>query len=100
MTTCTPLGSWILIQPSIVRLLGRNAGASGTLTYPLTPSRLNAWPTSPAAKVTPPWSEPLFPPTTSFRLPSAGHHAAGPGIGQPIVEAPTPSLTDTRICPG
>src|SRR5580658_5066297 len=51
----------------------------GIRTYPVAPSKLNASPTSPGAKVTPPTSVPLWPSTISFALPSPGHQAAIPG---------------------
>src|SRR5260370_22496732 len=67
-----------LIHASKVQL---SVAVNGTLakdTKSSTPSKLNAWPTSPAAKVAPLVSVPLLPPMMSVALPSAGHHPTSP----------------------
>src|ERR1039457_6692197 len=48
---------------------------SPTSTYPLLPSKLNAWPTMPLAYPAPPCSVPLLVPTLSKAFPSAFHQA-------------------------
>src|SRR5262249_56527621 len=52
---------------------GWGDGESGASRNGLDPFGLNAWRTSPAAKVAPPWSEALFVPCVSFASPSARH---------------------------
>src|ERR1035437_3032491 len=66
---------------TVIALVKCNAGASGTITDPVTPSKLKAWPTSPAANVAPPRSVPLFVPTRSLALPSPGHQPTRPEGG-------------------
>src|ERR1035437_6588073 len=48
------------------------------VTILLTPLKLNAWPTSPAANATPPSKTPLLVPVMSCALPSPGHQATKP----------------------
>src|ERR1039458_8683268 len=53
-------------------------GVFETAIYPVEPSKLNAIPTSPVTKVTPPTSAPLLVPRMSLALPSPDHQATSP----------------------
>src|SRR5262245_9860313 len=80
----------VLNQSSIVRgafPVGKPTG-DATWTYPLVPSRLNAWPTSPLAKLAPPTRVPLFPPTASLAFPSAFHQLTASVGGGVQAKAP------------
>src|SRR5437867_12934159 len=55
---------------------------SGTTAEPVTPSKLNACPTMPAANVAPPSTVPSLPSCTTLFLPSPGHQLTTPGGGR------------------
>src|SRR5678815_399287 len=64
------------IHASIVKAPVKLKGALvsfGTTTWSSTPSRSNAWPTSPVPNVAPPTSVPCWPPMMSKVFPSAVH---------------------------
>src|SRR5947209_20399198 len=81
-------GAAKLNHPSTVRLAGRREVESAAVRYWLRPSRLNACPDLPAAKVTPFTGVSGLPSTASAAAPSAFHQLAG---GLP--EMLTPSAT-------
>src|SRR5437764_5255593 len=87
-------------------------------TESLIPSKLNACPTSPGAKVVPPCSVPRLPSQISLALPSPGHQLTMPGgggthdgvgvgvgvtSGEPVTMTPGPGLFGRalfhRFCP-
>src|SRR5258707_10056008 len=80
-----PLGvveAWValprLIQVSMVNVCNcKLVGLPTTTASPL-PSKLNAWPTSPAPKAALPTRVPLLVPATSNVFPFPGHHETRP----------------------
>src|SRR5258708_4406410 len=83
-----PLGvveAWValprLIQVSMVNVCNcKLVGLPTTTASPL-PSKLNAWPTSPAPKAALPTRVPLLVPATSSVFPLPGHHETKPEAG-------------------
>src|SRR5437870_5328366 len=67
----------LLTQKSQVAVVLFKLAASGTSTKSSTPSKLNAWPTLPAANVAPFCSVPLLPSVESLALPSALNQLVG-----------------------
>src|SRR5215475_11308748 len=72
--------------------------ASGTMTTSSTPSKLNACPTSPVAKVAPFCGVPLLPSQASLALPSPGQQLTRPLAGPKQVEA-TAFIASVRLAP-
>src|SRR5207302_67662 len=88
---CRPIPVIGFIQASSVSpLVKRRLGRSAIRTWPEEPSKLNARPTTPLVKVTPPYKVPEFESATSLALPSPGHQLIRPeGAGVQLVCAPS-----------
>src|SRR6266568_9347295 len=65
----------------VTAVVKSSEGDEGTFTKSSIPSKLNACPTSPGAKVVPPCSVPGLPSQISLALPSPGHQLTMPGGG-------------------
>ena len=74
-------------QPSTVTSAGCRVAVSGTLTYPLVPSKVNALPTLPEAVDAPPTRLPLCVLALSTAFPSARYQATAP-LGRDTHVAP------------
>src|SRR5205823_1461837 len=80
---CRTPGAVLVLKTQASTLIGdvglkSKLGESGTRTKSSTPSKLNAWPTIPAANVAPFTNVPLLLPIISLALPSPGHHPTMP----------------------
>ena len=102
----------------VTAVVKSSEGDEGTFTKSSIPSKLNACPTSPGAKVVPRCSVPGLPSQISLALPSPGHQLTMPGgggthdgvgvgvgvtSGEPVTMTPGPGLFGRalfhRFCP-
>src|ERR1051325_8486869 len=75
----------LLIHASMVKFCNCKEAGFPIITLSLSPSKLNAWPTTPGANEVFPTKAPLFEPTVSVAFPSPFHQLTrlGGGVTQP-----------------